>query len=119
MKKFYKCFKNEVTVKFVLNYQTSKLCCFTNTKDKTPFLSQSSVVYKFVCPGANHVMLVKLIALYMRGQKNTSTPRVTRMNKAQFMNICHHVPITATLQIYSRMTPITLIAISSTYPNER
>ena len=42
-------------------------------------------------------------------------PRVTRMNKAQFMNIRHHVPITATLQIYSRLTPIALIATSSTY----
>ena len=50
-KEFYKCFKKEVTVKFVLNYQTTKLCYFTNTKGKTPFSSQSSVVYKFVCPG--------------------------------------------------------------------
>ena len=60
-------------------------------------------------------MLVKQIALYMRGQRNTPTPRVTRMNKAQFMNIYHYVPITATLQIYSRLTPIALIATSSTY----
>ena len=51
----------------------------------------------------------------MRGQRNTPMPRVTRMNKAQFMNIRHHVPITATLQIYSRLTPIALIATSSTY----
>ena len=26
---------------------------FTNTKDKTPSLSQSSVVYKFTCPGCS------------------------------------------------------------------
>ena len=51
IKKLYKCFKNEVTVKFVLHYQTTKLCYFTNTKDKTPFLSQSLVPYKFVWPG--------------------------------------------------------------------
>ena len=37
------------------------------------------------------------------------------MNKAQFMNICDYVPITATLQIYSRLAPIALIATSSTY----
>ena len=60
-------------------------------------------------------MLVKQIALYMRGQRNTPTPRVTRMNKAQFINICHHVPITATLQIYSRLTPVASIATNSTY----
>ena len=32
-------------------YQTTKLSYFTNTKDKSLFLSQSSVIYKFVCPG--------------------------------------------------------------------
>ena len=51
MKKLHKCFKKEVTVKFVLRYQTTKLCYFTNTKDKSPLLNQSSVIYKFVCPG--------------------------------------------------------------------
>ena len=35
----------------MLHYQTTKLSYFTNTKDKTPFLSQSSVIYKFVSPG--------------------------------------------------------------------
>ena len=49
IKKIYKCFKKEVTLKFVLHYQTTKICYFTNTKDKTPFLSRSSVIYKFVC----------------------------------------------------------------------
>ena len=60
-------------------------------------------------------MLVKQIALYLREQRNTSKQRIIRRNKAQFMNICHYVPITATLQIYSRLTPIALIATSSTY----
>ena len=63
MKKLYKCFKKEVTVKFVLRYQTTKLSYFTNTKDKSPFLSQSSVIYKFVAQDVNHVMLVKQTAL--------------------------------------------------------
>ena len=44
-------FYKEVTLNFVLHYQTTKLCYFKNTKDKTPLLSQSSVVSKFVCPG--------------------------------------------------------------------
>ena len=35
----------------MLHCQTTKLSYFTNTKDKTPFSSQSSVIYKFVCPG--------------------------------------------------------------------
>ena len=53
MKKLYKSFKNEKRVKFVLQYETTKLSYFTNTKDKIPLLSQSSVVYKFVCPGCS------------------------------------------------------------------
>ena len=64
----------------------------------------------------NHVMLVKLMALYKGEQGNTPTLKVTRVNKAQFMNLCHHVPTTATLQIYSRLTAITLMAISLMYP---
>ena len=51
IKKLYKCFKKEVTVKFVLHYQNTNFSHFTNTKDKTTFWSQSSVIYKFVCPG--------------------------------------------------------------------
>ena len=49
--KLYKCFKKEVSVKLVLHYQTTKLCYFTNTKDKTPFLSQLLFVNVFVFPG--------------------------------------------------------------------
>ena len=51
IKKLYKCFKKEVPVKFVIHYQTTKLCYFTNTKDKTPFLSQLLFVNVFVFPG--------------------------------------------------------------------
>ena len=50
MKKLYKCLKKDKRVKFVLQYETIKLSYFTNTKDKISLLSQSSVVYKFVCP---------------------------------------------------------------------
>ena len=34
MKMLYKCFKKEKKVKFVLQYETTKLSYFTNTKDK-------------------------------------------------------------------------------------
>ena len=52
-KKAYKCFKSEKRFKFALQYETTKLSYFTNTKDKISLLSQSSVVYKFVCPGCS------------------------------------------------------------------
>ena len=44
IKKLYKCFKKEATVKFVLHYHTTKLSHFT-------FFSEPSVIYTFVCPG--------------------------------------------------------------------
>ena len=63
MKKFYKCFKNEKRVKFVLQYETTKSLYFTNTKDKISLLSESSVVYKFVCPGCNSSYIGKTMGL--------------------------------------------------------
>ena len=44
---------------FVIHYKTTKMSFFTNTKDKTPSLSQSSVVYKFTCPGCSCNYTVK------------------------------------------------------------
>ena len=49
IKKLYKTFRQENDVKFVTHYKTTKILFFTNTKDKTASLSQSSVVYKFRC----------------------------------------------------------------------
>ena len=53
IKKLYRSFKREVNVKFVTHYKTTKMSFFTNTKDKTPSLNQSSVVYQFTCPGCS------------------------------------------------------------------
>ena len=53
MKKFYKFFKKEKRVEFVLKYETTKLSYFANTKDKISLLRQWSVVYKFACPGCS------------------------------------------------------------------
>ena len=52
IKKLYKSFKREINVNFV-THKTTKISFFTNTKDKTPSLSQSSVVYKFTSPGCS------------------------------------------------------------------
>ena len=49
----HRSFKREINVKFVTHYKTTKMLFFTNTKDKTPSLSQSSIVYKFTCPGCS------------------------------------------------------------------
>ena len=40
-----------LSLSYIIKLQ--KFRSFTNTKDKTPSLSQSSVVYKFTCPGCS------------------------------------------------------------------
>ena len=39
--------------KFCLTYDTNQIEMFTNTKDKTPLISKSSVVYRFKRPGCH------------------------------------------------------------------
>ena len=59
IKKLYRSYKREINVKFVTHYKTTKILFFTNTKDKTPSLSQSSVVYQFICSGCSCNYTVK------------------------------------------------------------
>ena len=49
-KRLFKLFKKEVKVKFRIHFQTTTLSFFTSNKDRTPFLSNSNLVYKFSCP---------------------------------------------------------------------
>ena len=51
IKKRQKGFKQEVNSKFATQYKITKMSIFANTKDKTPSLIQSSIVFKFKCPG--------------------------------------------------------------------
>ena len=53
IKNLYKSFKREIYVKFLTHYKTTKMSFFPSTKDRTPNLSQSSVGYKFTCPGCS------------------------------------------------------------------
>ena len=53
IKKLRKCLKKVTNIKFIVCYKTTKMSFYTNTKDKTPLLSQSSLVYKFTCPGCS------------------------------------------------------------------
>ena len=53
IKKLPKCLKKDTNIKFIVCYKTTKMSFYTNTKDKTPLLSQSSLVYKFTCPGCS------------------------------------------------------------------
>ena len=53
IKKLRKCLKKNTNIKCIVCYKTTKMSFYTNTKDKTPLMSQSSLVYKFTCPGCS------------------------------------------------------------------
>ena len=44
IKKLRKCLKKDKIIKFIVCYEATKMSFYTNTKDKTPLLSQSSLV---------------------------------------------------------------------------
>ena len=50
-KRLYKIFKKEKKIRFIISFQSFKLSFFTSNKDKIPSLSNSCIVYHYVCPG--------------------------------------------------------------------
>ena len=50
LKKIPRCLSHPV--KFVVMYNTKKICYFTSNKDKMPDLCKSNVVYEITCPGS-------------------------------------------------------------------
>ena len=46
-------FKKEVKVLFKIQFQATKLSFYTSNKDRIPLLSNSSLVYRFTCPGCS------------------------------------------------------------------
>ena len=93
MKKLYKCFKKEKRVKFVLQYETTKLSYFTNTKDKISLLSQSSVVYKFVCPGCSSSYIGKTgYTLWERKEEHAYKNKNQKEQRAIYEHLltCEH-----------------------------
>jgi hypothetical protein len=49
----------DITINFKILHDTTKVSFFTNTKDRTPFLNQSFIVYEFVCPGCKSTYIGK------------------------------------------------------------
>ena len=52
-KRLGKLFKKEVKVLFKIEFQATKLSFYTSNKDRIPLLSNSSLVYRFTCPGCS------------------------------------------------------------------
>ena len=69
--KIHHCFKKDITIKLIVTYNTTKLAYFTSTKDRTPKLSESYVVYQFQCPGCSAKYIGETqTTLYKRTQQH-------------------------------------------------
>ena len=75
-----------------IKQKTTKLCFFTSTKDKTPPLCKSDVVYEFTCPGCNCSYIGKTNrTLFTRTQEHALTDKESAIYKhlRQCDNIQH------------------------------
>ena len=75
-----------------IKQKTTKLCFFTSTRDKTPPLCKSDVVYEFTCPGCNCSYIGKTNrTLFTRTQEHALTDKESAIYKhlRQCDNIQH------------------------------
>ena len=52
-RKLRRCIKRNNNLLLKVTFSTNKICFYTNTKDKTPDMSRSNVVYQFRCPACS------------------------------------------------------------------
>ena len=58
-RKLFRYFTKQKKIKLRVQYKTTKVCFFTNTKDRIPLLSNSRFIYKFKCPGCSELYVGK------------------------------------------------------------
>ena len=92
-RKLFRCFPEDKNIKLVVQYQTTKICFFTSTKDRTPLLSNSCVVYKMTCPGCAETYVGKTeCTLHKRTAEHAWESKDSAIN--QHLNNCadyHHI----------------------------
>ena len=92
-KRIRKFLKPEGDVLFKTFFKTTLLSTFTHTKDKTPTLSKSHVVYEVKCPGCNSNYIGKTDkTLYERTKEHAWTDKESAMrNHLQNCAHIHHM----------------------------
>ena len=81
-KRLSKLFKKDLHVEFRIHFQTTKLSFFSSNKDKTPFLSSSSLVYQFSCPGCTKSYIGKTEStLFNRTKEHGWSDKQSAVNK--------------------------------------
>ena len=88
-KRLFKLFKKEVKVVFRIQFQATKLSFFTSNKDRIPLLSNSSLVYRYTCPGCSKTYIGKTEStLFNRTKQHGWTDKQSAVNK--HFESCNH-----------------------------
>ena len=81
-KRLFKVFKKEKSIVFKIQFQATKLAFFTSNKDRTPLLSDSTLVYQYTCPGCCASYIGKTEStLSNRTQEHAWTDQNSAVNK--------------------------------------
>ena len=94
--------------------KTTKLCFYTNNKDKVPLLNKSHVVYKFSCPGCQSSYIGKTDrTLLTRTREHAVTDKESAIYK--HLRTCEHLAFIHNLFNFTdTLNNITASTISST-----
>ena len=86
IKKLRTSLKRDTNIKFIVCYKTTNMSFYTNTKDKTPLLSQSS--YKFTCHGRSSSYVGKKErTLFERTEEHAYTSKKKNDQSAIFEHV--------------------------------
>ena len=80
-RRLMKLFKKDQKVELRVHFKTTKMSFFTSNKDKTPYLSSSSVVYQFSCPGCMDSYIGKTESTLHNRTKEHGTDPTSAINK--------------------------------------
>ena len=88
-KRLAKLFKKEVKVIFKIQFQATKLSFYTSNKDRIPLFSNSSLVYRFTCPGCSKSYIGKTeTTLFVRTRQHGWSDKKSAVYK-HFENCPH------------------------------
>ena len=87
-KRIFKLLRKDKKIVFKIQFQTTKLSFFSSNKDKTPLLSDSSLIYQYSCPGCCASYIGKTEStLFNRTREHAWTDQKSAVNK--HFNTCH------------------------------
>ncbi|KAL9957548.1 hypothetical protein ACROYT_G039190 [Oculina patagonica] len=88
-RKLRRCLTNS-NIEIKVREKTTKLCFYTNNKDRVPLLNKSHVVYKFKCPGCQSAYIGKTDrTLFVRTHEHAISDKESAIYK--HLRTCNHL----------------------------